>query len=1819
MADENLDPNLLAGARPELAPTAPDFAPEQTVTNPRRHGGWAASVRRGWQLNGLTGHFERGWAQDTFDATNEPSYALYPESWQRTLGATSSPEAYRAEVGRLIELATAREDREAQGFFAGLAVDIGSDPAIWGEIIGGIATGGAAAAYMRAASATGKAAGVVLGNATNSFLYAAARENRNRTSDTIKTEEERANQILIETLAGTVIGSGLAGLIAAGTKGVGAHITAKEAAADARVRERVAQDPEAKAIIQEVAQEAAAEITRRAELGRPMTTEKADKMVQRRLRERLGADPAKAEGILNRMLGATVTAAQKFPLLGRTLRSPFWDLTTGRFATGQLAARSLSNTNIKAADTQVHTMASFDTIYRDLSQGLDEVGMRLKRARNEPAAKALDRIAPGQEQGTGLMRLVNEASHYGDDIDRALKGSKKFEGVNLTEDEKALINRLAKELREDAIDPLAQRMQDANMLTSRRVDQRKAETYNTIVWDEELANQQPELFEEMLEAYSKQPGVKLSEAEREGILLSLQGGQAHRGTSTALAGGERTGQGNVSVQSQRKLMVAQNFEWQRPDGTWMRTTDLQINNADRVLDHHSNVTARRVSLIESNRTTAGAAMAKEAIEVDNDRAAIDAAIKAEEDADAVLWDMDDSQFLKEIRTGEAVKREEKLGKELEEFDKETQERKDIADERIEKLKKELEKAQEAAGEAKEAADKIAAEQKAAGPQAETLKEAQAKRVKWLEENGEELEKLELEYAERVRELERELSKVKFLKNSAAARAKAAKAAPGGPVAERLPDEIEERAILSAVSKLDKALKQQAEVAAEVLPEEQAAVEGIGSLSKEVERLRLQRADIELGVIPEGAVPDGEKTLKKEIANAREAEIPPPPEVFERLLKLNQEAEESAISAITFLEDTARNARAAADARQRTLVARAELAMEHAEAVGSGLRPGPKPQVGRMDEAKALAALEKLRAYRESRPSKPIAEWEPGSKAPEAEPAPKPDAKPDAALAEKIKEKEEVTIPRLRTEVVEPLELKVTELQQQLRELEMDIARAAGRPNPKPRRTAKTAKIEKIAAELDDRRSVRDEVKALLAERRRQRKDLVKIREAERAGLAREAEPGSLNGQRFRMSELDERVGDLVVRAARVKIMEMADAVDVANAGRRDIITMDGDLVDVPAAIAQIRAIGSEVEVLLRDRHRLSVALFRLKKLELKRGSAKLETRLEAMLKSRDRKLARLEDELASITTPSYKRLGREMSRFRREVTPSGNLEWRLSGGERVQEVADGIEEELGRSTGEVAARSENGTRWFEALRDEKEDLVRDAKTDKERAQIEEEYAETKRNIKVGIDRARTGSRLTLQPGSAEARAYQVGRTLGSTTTLGWSALAQIQDLANLLKHNALGEVTRIVFSVVTDQVKAAINMALPGGAKLTRNARIARIRELYHASEVFGSQSRYDRLVGMTQPQNRVGGSLTERGARATEKGFFIATRMGILNRELKVMAHALYENKLARIIENIDKDRVKNVEFLKRLGIRGLIDHLDTVEIVEVGGLKRVDLDALAAEAPELEAEYRRAIARFVDSDIVTPGVLDAPAWADANWMGALFFQLGSFIHANVNRNVLAMARNGSNRKTALWMGGLLVAAGVRNTVKHELKDSPARKEENGSLWAPGNGELRALRAAEALEQSGIFDAPYRINDLMGLAGLDPVGALETAAQEAFLGRELTRKKSSFRAAASAEDRLMGPGAQAVRSLGQGTSALIREAANTPDYFGLRHGDGEWSFSSAEIEGAARGIPAQNLWAFEIMGNAALKIFGPALDERGDAKSFTEAMAVKLGAKKKD
>jgi hypothetical protein len=65
MADENLDPNLLAGARPELAPTAPDFAPEQTVTNPRRHGGWAASVRRGWQLNGLTGHFERGWAQDT--------------------------------------------------------------------------------------------------------------------------------------------------------------------------------------------------------------------------------------------------------------------------------------------------------------------------------------------------------------------------------------------------------------------------------------------------------------------------------------------------------------------------------------------------------------------------------------------------------------------------------------------------------------------------------------------------------------------------------------------------------------------------------------------------------------------------------------------------------------------------------------------------------------------------------------------------------------------------------------------------------------------------------------------------------------------------------------------------------------------------------------------------------------------------------------------------------------------------------------------------------------------------------------------------------------------------------------------------------------------------------------------------------------------------------------------------------------------------------------------------------------------------------------------------------------------------------------------------------------------------------------------------------------------------------------------------------------------------------------------------------------------------------------------------------------------------
>ena len=47
MTDPNLDPNLLAGAVPELGPTAPDTAPEQTVTNPRRHGGWAASVRRG--------------------------------------------------------------------------------------------------------------------------------------------------------------------------------------------------------------------------------------------------------------------------------------------------------------------------------------------------------------------------------------------------------------------------------------------------------------------------------------------------------------------------------------------------------------------------------------------------------------------------------------------------------------------------------------------------------------------------------------------------------------------------------------------------------------------------------------------------------------------------------------------------------------------------------------------------------------------------------------------------------------------------------------------------------------------------------------------------------------------------------------------------------------------------------------------------------------------------------------------------------------------------------------------------------------------------------------------------------------------------------------------------------------------------------------------------------------------------------------------------------------------------------------------------------------------------------------------------------------------------------------------------------------------------------------------------------------------------------------------------------------------------------------------------------------------------------------------
>jgi hypothetical protein len=744
-----------------------------------------------------------------------------------------------------------------------------------------------------------------------------------------------------------------------------------------------------------------------------------------------------------------------------------------------------------------------------------------------------------------------------------------------------------------------------------------------------------------------------------------------------------------------------------------------------------------------------------------------------------------------------------------------------------------------------------------------------------------------------------------------------------------------------------------------------------------------------------------------------------------------------------------------------------------------------------------------------------------------------------------------------------------------------------------------------------------------------------------------------------LSKADQLMAESAAIGQRARSVDAADVVDTANAARRRHLIED-EVAGVNTTVAKIRQMGDLAARLTEEIYHLKRSMQRLKSMGsdiIDPNDKRLVMRLlDRHINQRRRNIKELNKELARVSKGSNTAIGARPQQF---STVTEDTRWAYDG-DRNQVVKewDDLADNTWSSGHNMAKRSTNGVQWKRGLRNEfeakikaiEEDSTLTPKQKRRRKQLaEKQYKAMLDYIEVAATRALRGTRLDIRPNTVPGALYRVGRMIGATTTLGWAPLTQIQDFANLIRHTkywrdihpiAMRQGSDILLGFIQRRLERAgywasgrgkIRSIKELGDKLAsipekaRNQIIAEMRELYDAVEVHGMNSKYTRHTGMITLKQRHGEGFVEKGAESIEGGFFNLIGFGAVNREQKAFTSLIVENKLGKILENKRKLTKSDLEFLEHLGITE--DMLGELRVGWVGeqvrSLIRPKWDDMD---PRVSAMLRRAVARFVDNNILQPGVLDSPGWADSNIIGAFAFQLSSFVHANANRGVRASsASRMKTHKVAMWMFFM----GVLGAMRHEIKsflirhDNEFEDRKSPSLIMNLAEEAQgknppAQERWEAwftyLNNSGVLDWPIKNSEWIGMSGYDPIEEAVSAAGRLMEGDpDLHIRRNDkgevyrgFKSPSGALGPLWNWAEGAGRTAIAGVRAMQEKSAT-----------GHYKFTAKQAEEAQRLVPGSNAWPVELLGAYLFRWAQEEFpeDTSGTARTLTEFMAEKMGA----
>jgi hypothetical protein len=430
------------------------------------------------------------------------------------------------------------------------------------------------------------------------------------------------------------------------------------------------------------------------------------------------------------------------------------------------------------------------------------------------------------------------------------------------------------------------------------------------------------------------------------------------------------------------------------------------------------------------------------------------------------------------------------------------------------------------------------------------------------------------------------------------------------------------------------------------------------------------------------------------------------------------------------------------------------------------------------------------------------------------------------------------------------------------------------------------------------------------------------------------------------------------------------------------------------------------------------------------------------------------------------------------------------------------------------------------MESEKNDLIRKAKTPKEREKIEKKYQKDIRSLVALRQRALGRDFIASDPTHGGARVSRALRTLNVVTLLGGMTISAIPDLGNLI---LLG--SKPIKKTTGNLVKSM----LAGNQKIVWD----KMKELRYAGVVAEIISN-DRIMQMGDVADDVQARTKfERGLDFAGDKFGIASLMAPWNEMLKQFAAITTEATIYDLAKKASKGAASKEDMVVLSNNR--IDKDMAKRIVgqyeKYGDMERELPLMNAGDWDDLEAKgaFLSALTEEVDRIILTPGY-NKSIHMNSSELKKTIWQFKSFFSEATTKMLIRGVQDWRDLK----MAGSIIATTGLGMMVYAFKTKQAGKElsDNPAIWI-----------IEGLDRSGRLGFLMEINNIMEKAagvGLRP--AVGGGVSSRFASR-------------SARDSLFGP------TLGQ-----IDNLARIARVFGTQE------VNEGDVNAILRMIPGQNL-----------------------------------------